>query len=179
MTLYSVQLIYFNHLLSIKKEKRHINSVYEDQCFNGDVMQIDSSKFQRRSSRARKLVDKFILTDINIRKSNQNTQIDVSDQGKLTPLDLDIFFVVPGNCDLRSGPLLSRYGPLARLIPIKDNMLREMVADEYPSYQTERMASPQSIGCGRTAGQADPSWTSGSAPTIIGSLCGEATDHDL
>ena len=25
-----------------KKGKRHIKSVYEDQCFNGDVMQIDS-----------------------------------------------------------------------------------------------------------------------------------------
>ena len=77
-------------------------------------------------------------------------------RGKATPLDLDIAFVVPGNYDPRSGPyghkcpLLSMYGPLARLIPIIDNMLREMVADEYPSYQTGKMASPQSVGRGRT-----------------------------
>ena len=44
--------------------KRHIDTVYEDPCINGDKMQIDSSKFQRRSSRVRKTVDTFILSDV-------------------------------------------------------------------------------------------------------------------
>ena len=38
-----------------KNGKGHINTVYEDQSINGNVMPIDSSKLQRRSSRARKL----------------------------------------------------------------------------------------------------------------------------
>ena len=41
------------------------------------------------------------------------------------------------------------YGQLPRLIPIMDPMLREIAADKYPSYQTERMASSQSVRRGR------------------------------
>ena len=43
-------------------------------------MPTDSSKFQRRSSRARKSVDTFILSYVNTQKSNHNAQIDVSDE---------------------------------------------------------------------------------------------------
>ena len=41
-------------------------------------MPIDSSKFQRQSSRLRISVDAVILSDVNERKSNQNAQIDRS-----------------------------------------------------------------------------------------------------
>ena len=43
------------------KGKRHINAVYENQSMIRDKMPIDSSKFERRSSRSRKSVDAFIL----------------------------------------------------------------------------------------------------------------------
>ena len=43
-------------------------------------MPIDSSKFQRRSSRARKSVDSVILSDENTQNWNHNAQIDVSDE---------------------------------------------------------------------------------------------------
>ena len=43
-------------------------------------MAIDSSKVQRWSSRARKSVSTFILSDVNAHKSNHNVQIDVSDE---------------------------------------------------------------------------------------------------
>ena len=39
----------------------------------------DSSKSKRRSSRSRKSVDTFILSDVNTRKSNHNYQVDISD----------------------------------------------------------------------------------------------------
>ena len=42
-------------------------------------MLIDSSKSERRSSRSRKSVDAFILSDVNTRKSNHKAQVDVSD----------------------------------------------------------------------------------------------------
>ena len=42
-------------------------------------MPIDSSKSKGRSSRSRKSVDAFILSDVNTRKSNHNAQVDVSD----------------------------------------------------------------------------------------------------
>jgi len=42
-------------------------------------MPIDSSKFQRRSSRVRKTVDTFILS-VNTQKSNPNAQMDDSDE---------------------------------------------------------------------------------------------------
>ena len=48
-----------------KIRKRHINSIYEDQHINGDEMLIDSSKSERRSTRVRKTVDTFILSDLN------------------------------------------------------------------------------------------------------------------
>ena len=44
----------------------------------------------------------------------------------------------------------TQYVRVARwMCHVIDNMLREMVADEYPSYQTERMASTQSVDRGR------------------------------
>jgi hypothetical protein len=62
-----------------KKGKRRINEVYEHQSIIGDEMPTDSSKSTRRSSRSRKSVDAFVLSDINSRKSNHKAQVDVSD----------------------------------------------------------------------------------------------------
>ena len=59
--------------------KIHIKAVYEHQSIIGDVMPIDSSKTKHQSSQSRKLVDSFILSDVNTRKSNHNAQVDVSD----------------------------------------------------------------------------------------------------
>ena len=42
-------------------------------------MPTDSSKSTRRSSRSRKSVDAFILSDINTRKSDHKAQVNVSD----------------------------------------------------------------------------------------------------
>ena len=63
-----------------KRRKRDINSVYEDQHSNGEEMPIDSSKSQRHSSRVRKTVDTFILSDVNTQKSKPTTQVDDSDE---------------------------------------------------------------------------------------------------
>ena len=63
-----------------KRRKRDINSVYEDQHSNGEEMPIDSSKSQRHSSRVRKTVDTFILSDVNTQKSKPKTQVDDSDE---------------------------------------------------------------------------------------------------
>jgi len=68
----------------IKEGKRHNNTVSEDQCINGDGMPLDSCIFQRRSSRARKNVDNFILSDVNTQKSTHNAQIDVFDFDRRT-----------------------------------------------------------------------------------------------
>ena len=62
-----------------KKGKRRINEVYEHQSIIGDEMLTDSPKSSRRSSRSRKNVDAFILSDINTQKSNHKAQVDVSD----------------------------------------------------------------------------------------------------
>ena len=50
-------------------------------------MPIDSSKFQRRSSRARKSVDTFILSDVNTRKSMFQMSVGTITQEKSLSFD--------------------------------------------------------------------------------------------
>ena len=47
-------------------------------------------------------------------------------------------------------PLVSMYGPLARLIPNIDTIMRDNTSGEISLLQTARVASPQSAGHGRT-----------------------------